>query len=87
MAYVIAAPCIADFSCVEVCPANCISPVPSDPRYETAEQLYINPNACIDCGACLDVCPVMAIFKAEALPPKWAHYASINADYFADPIL
>lgn len=84
MAYVIAAPCIADYSCVEICPVDCIAPGPADPRYEEAEQLYIDPRACIDCNACVDVCPVDAIFKSESLPPNWAHYAAVNAAYFVE---
>lgn len=82
MTYVIAAPCVADYSCVDICPVNCISPGPSDDQFENAEQLYINPDVCIDCSACLDACPVNAIYKKELLPEKWQHYAEINAEYF-----
>lgn len=83
MSYVIAAPCVADYSCIEVCPVGCISPGPEDPRFDRAEQLYIDPVACISCGACSDVCPVLAIFDASKLPAKWQHYEQINRDYFA----
>jgi len=44
--------------------------------------LYINPEECIDCGACVPVCPVSAIFALDDLPEKWAHFAQINADYY-----
>jgi ferredoxin len=83
MAYVIAAPCIADYSCTEICPVNCISPGPKDKDFDDAEQLYINPAVCISCGACVDVCPVLAIFAEGSLPPKWRNYAQINREYFA----
>ena len=83
MSYVIAAPCVADYSCIEVCPVACISPSPEDPRFDRTEQMYINPDVCISCGACSDVCPVLAIFDASKLPEKWQHYAQINRDYFA----
>lgn len=83
MAYVIAAPCIADYSCVEICPVNCISPAPADAEFDKAEQMYIDPSRCIDCGACLDVCPVLAIFEAGNLPAKWKHYEAINRQYFS----
>ncbi|HSV52965.1 MAG TPA: 4Fe-4S binding protein [Burkholderiaceae bacterium] len=84
MSFVIAAPCVADYSCAQVCPiVDCISPSPADPRFDRAEQLYINPDTCIGCGACVDVCPVLAIFESSKLPPKWEHYAQINRDYFA----
>src|SRR3989442_8522502 len=53
MTYVIAEPCIGtkDKSCVDVCPVDCIHGEDSD------EQLYINPEECIDCGACEPACP------------------------------
>ena len=65
MAYVIAEPCIdvLDISCVSVCPVDCI-------HYEegTDRKLFIDPNECIDCGACEPECPVNAIFPEESLP-------------------
>jgi ferredoxin--NADP+ reductase len=82
MAYVIAAPCIADYSCVDVCPVNAISPGPDDPGYDDAEQLYIDPGTCIDCGACLEACPVLAIYEEGCLPQAWRHYADVNRQYF-----
>src|SRR3546814_23115 len=41
MAYVIAAPCVSDFSCVEICPVNAIHPVTSDPVFVAYDQLSI----------------------------------------------
>jgi ferredoxin--NADP+ reductase len=81
--FVIAAPCVADYSCVEICPVNCISPGPNDADFQNAEQMYINPQQCIGCGACVEVCPVTAIHSEESLPEKWRHYAEINRSYFA----
>jgi ferredoxin len=46
--------------------------------------MFIDPDVCIDCGACLDVCPVLAIYDAGSLPEKWRHYADINRDYFGE---
>jgi len=82
MAYVIAAPCIADYSCVDICPVDCISPRPSDAAFDTAEQLYIDPRKCVNCGACVDICPASAIFETSELPARWAHYADINRQHF-----
>jgi NAD-dependent dihydropyrimidine dehydrogenase PreA subunit len=45
-------------------------------------QLYINPTECIDCGACVPVCPVTAIFALEDLPEKWHSYTPVNADFY-----
>jgi NAD-dependent dihydropyrimidine dehydrogenase PreA subunit len=64
MAYVIAEPCIGtkDTACVDVCPVDCIHPRKDEPDHEGVKQLFINPAECIDCGACVPVCPVTAIF-------------------------
>lgn len=87
MAYVIAAPCVADYSCVEICPVNCIRPVLGDGGLSDTEQLYIDPATCINCGACVDVCPVLAIFDAGSLPEKWRHYEEVNRRYFEEMAL
>jgi NAD-dependent dihydropyrimidine dehydrogenase PreA subunit len=36
--------------------------------FNDVEQLYIDPVECIDCGACVPVCPVSAIFELDDLP-------------------
>lgn len=82
MPYVITSPCVADYSCLEICPVDCISPNPDADAFDHAEQLYIDPDRCIDCAACVDACPVNAIYKQELLPPRWAHYAEVNRDYY-----
>jgi ferredoxin len=76
MTYIIAEPCIGtkDRACVDVCPVDCI--------YEDAEQLWIHPDECIDCGACEPECPVTAIFPEEDVPPKWTEYIAKNRDIF-----
>ena len=78
MTYVIAEPCVnvKDKACVEVCPVDCIHGEDDDP------QLYINPQECIDCGACEPECPVEAIFEENALPAEWKQYIRINAKYY-----
>lgn len=85
MSYYIAEPCIGtkDTACVEVCPVDCIHPTKDEENFEEAKQLYIDPDTCIDCGACEPVCPVTAIFPEEELPEKWQEYIQINTDYYA----
>ena len=39
----------------------------------------IDPEECIDCGACEPECPVEAIFPEDALPEKWLPFVKINA--------
>ena len=83
MAYVIAEPCIGtkDNSCVEVCPVDCIHPTTDEPDYDKVEMLYIDPEECIDCGACEPECPVEAIFPEDAVPDKWEPFIKINYAY------
>lgn len=85
MIYVIAEPCVGvkDTACVDACPVDCIHPTKGEAEYESAEQLFIDPDTCIGCGACVPVCPVSAIFGLEDVPQKWTHYTKANADWFA----
>ena len=84
MAYVIAEPCIGtkDTACVDACPVDCIHPKKDEAGFEQDTQLYIDPVECIDCGACVPVCPVTAIFALDDLPDKWKHFEQINTDYY-----
>jgi ferredoxin len=54
-----------------VCPVDCF--------YEGKNFLAINPDECIDCGACEPECPTTAIFEESELPAKWNIYKDINA--------
>ena len=72
MAYVIAEPCIdiKDKSCIDVCPVDCI--------HEADRMLVIDPEECIDCGACEPECPVEAILPEDAIPDDWQPFVKIN---------
>ena len=78
MPYVIAQPCVdvKDKACVDECPVDCI--------YEGSRSLYINPNECVDCGACEPVCPTEAIFYEDDLPDEWAWYKDAAVSFFAE---
>ena len=82
MAYVIGAPCIdhSDQACVAVCPVDCIA---SDPGVD--RKFYIDPEGCIECGACETACPNKAISRHDRLPADWAVFASVDANWFVDP--
>lgn len=82
MAYVITQNCCKDASCVPVCPVDCIRPVGGAGTSTGTEMLYIDPAACIDCGACLEECPVDAIHVDTELPPTQERFKEINAAYF-----
>src|SRR4028118_714851 len=76
MTYVITEPCIGtkDQSCVEVCPVDCI--------YDAGDHFMINPEECIDCGACEPECPVEAIFPEDEVPDDQESYIAKAANYF-----
>ena len=81
MTYVITEPCIdvLDKSCVEVCPVDCIHFDEGTDRME-----YIDPDECIDCGACEPVCPVTAIFAEDDVPDQYKVYTALNAQWYKD---
>ena len=82
MAYVITDTCTKDELCVEACPVDCIHPKKDEPEFDETPQLYIHPEECIDCGACVPVCTTNSIYVLEELPPELEHFARKNADYF-----
>jgi ferredoxin len=85
MTHIIGEPCIGtkDTACVGVCPVDCIHPTKDDEDFEEEEMLYIDPDTCIDCGLCVDECPVKAIFPEEDLPEEWQSFTARNAEYYA----
>nr|WP_169833934.1 4Fe-4S binding protein [Rhodococcus phenolicus] len=64
---------------------NCIHPTPDEPEYSTAEMLYIDPESCIDCGACVDACPIDAILPDDELSEGDEVFIDINALWYTDP--
>ena len=73
MTHVVAEPCnnCKYTDCVVVCPVECF--------YEGETILYIHPDECIDCEACVPECPVEAIFHEDNLPEQWSEYTELNA--------
>ena len=84
MAYVITEPCIGtkDTACVDVCPVVCIHPRKDEGDYEGTQMLFIHPDECIDCGACVPACPVEAIFAMDEVPDQWKAYIEKNAEHY-----
>jgi ferredoxin len=68
LTYIITSLCLRDSSCVDVCPVECI--VPGKPEDEWP-WFYIDPDTCIDCGACIPECPYEAIFTEEEVPADY----------------
>ena len=84
MAFVITDPCIGtkDAACVDVCPVDCIHPRKDEPEFATVTMLYIHPEECIDCGACVPACPVAAIYDSpESTPASQKQLIEANAVY------
>ena len=83
MPHVVTAPChgCKDTACVAVCPVDAFR--------EGADMLYIDPDACICCAACVPECPVEAIFAEDEVPADWLPFVRLNAELSATcpPIL
>jgi ferredoxin len=77
MAFVVCEPCrdCKYTDCVVVCPCDCF--------YQDDGQLYIDPESCIDCEACVPECPVEAIFGESNVPAKWVQFVQLNAERVA----
>jgi len=74
MAMVVTEPCFGCkyTDCVVVCPAECF--------YEGPQMLFIHPDECIDCGACVPECPVAAIYHEGDVPARWTDYIALNRE-------
>jgi ferredoxin len=74
MAMVVTEPCFGCkyTDCVVVCPVECF--------YEGESMLFIHPDECIDCGACVGECPVQAIFHEDDVPAAWQGYVELNRE-------
>ena len=57
-----------DTGCVSVCPVDCIYEYVGSDKEKFPNMLYIDPDECIDCGACEPECPWQAIFEEPAVP-------------------
>ena len=90
MSYIIGSKCVGcvDGSCLKVCPVDCIDGPIDTKRIgkmtdeeRAGKQLYINPDVCIDCGACVPECPVDAIHPTEELAIKYGELEYVNMNY------
>ena len=83
MAHVITDTCTKDMLCVDTCPSDSIHPRSDEADFADVPQLFINPELCMDCGACIPVCPTNSNYTAEDLPADKAQFADINAKHYA----
>jgi len=68
-----------DMACVEVCPVDCIVQYTGDDAAKFPNQLYIDPEECINCGVCEPECPWEAIFEDEQVPDLFEPDTALNA--------
>lgn len=78
MTYVITTACVdvKHKACAQECPVDCI--------YEGDRTMYINPDECVECGACKLLCEVDAIYHESELPAEERKFLADNAAFFAD---
>ncbi len=75
--------------CVDCKYGDCVTECPVDSFHQGPTSLYINPDTCIDCGECLPLCPVGAIFVDDDGPSNPElyvnhtpeEYIQMNADF------
>ncbi len=86
MTWVVTRLCIdcVDVSCVEVCPVDCIYQYDGDDKASFPNQLYIEPEECINCGVCEPECPWEAIFEDEQVPAVFEDDTALNAKMLED---
>ena len=74
MAYIVIDNCMDCMftDCVTVCPVNCF--------YGSTNMIYIHPDECIDCGACVPECPVEAIFAEADVPDEKSEWTAKNRE-------
>lgn len=92
MTYIVTKPClgVVDRSCVEVCPVDCFYHIKKRKYNERfgveAEDedkigmMLINPDECINCGACETECPVEAIYEDSSVPEDQEEFIKVNED-------
>ena len=78
MTHIITSLCVRDRGCIDVCPVECM--IPGQPINEWP-WIYIDPDTCIDCGACVPECPFAAIFPEDEVPTA---YTAKGGEYISN---
>jgi len=85
MAFIIGKACVdcMDTACACACPVGGSGAEVEAQGREAfpGGQLYINPDECINCGACLPECPVNAIYEDEDEAERAGDVVSIHKNY------
>ena len=74
MTYVVTDRCVNSryTECVADCPVDCFY------ELEDPAMLIINPDECIDCDACVSLCPVNAIYPEAEVPEEYQEWIEKN---------
>jgi NAD-dependent dihydropyrimidine dehydrogenase PreA subunit len=78
--------CVIGRACVDVMDKSCVQECPVDCIYQGARALYINPDECVDCGACKSACRVGAIYYETDLPGDQQQHLADNAGFFCEAL-
>ncbi len=66
-------------------PARPIAFIQTDEaKIEEVRQLYVDPEGCVDCGACVPACMSDAIFSVDDLPEDRKEFLEKNAAYYSN---
>ena len=77
-------PHVVTTGCVNHKYQDCVAVCPVDAFREAETHLVIDPEECIDCGACVSECPVEAIFADIDVPDEEEYWIDRNADESID---
>jgi ferredoxin len=73
-------PYVVTQHCVDCKYTDCVAVCPVDAFHEGDRMVYINPDVCVNCDACVPACPVEAIYSEENLPAQFQPYLQLNAE-------
>lgn len=66
--------------CVDCRYTDCVTVCPVDAFHAGPRMVYINPDTCVNCDACVPACPVEAIFSEEMLPDNMRQFLALNQE-------
>ncbi|WP_254508109.1 ferredoxin family protein [Anatilimnocola floriformis] len=59
---------------------DCVVVCPVESFFEGEQMLFIDPEICVDCDACIPECPVEAIYAEDDVPPEEHPFIALNAE-------
>jgi len=59
---------------------DCVVVCPVDAFFEGEQMVFIDPEICTSCDACISECPVEAIYTEDNVPPEEHSFIALNAE-------